>query len=307
MMNDRSGRRRARHSTSEEDGGSGVATWIGIVIAVLLALFLVWWLPARVASGYAVPRIFGSVASLPSRLPVLWVRSWPWQTQPPHAEVVFQFSGGKSASALATGKAPAVGWFSGRAVPATLVLSHIPAVAPGQIVGIQVVWPGGQSSSSEPALWVSAHSTDPHAPGTAPVWTDRLTTTARLGVELPIAQNQDIVALSSPYPTLSPWTSAHCLAVSAGESSTSVRAALLQGKVAGKIEACGALQGGQAVVLASSLPKAYGYFMWQPVVQELINTHLHTFVAGPVEIGTEQPMTTQNWWHFTAAPLPPGF
>ncbi|MDA8346367.1 MAG: hypothetical protein M0Z66_12930 [Thermaerobacter sp.] len=286
--------------------GSGLFAWLGIVVAFLLVLFLVWWLPARVASGYAVPSISGSIASLPSRLPVLWVRSWPWQTNPPVARVTFDFANGKNTSAAAGATAPKVGWLSGRAVPAVLTLENAPSVQPNQIVGIHVQWQGGSSSASEPALWIAA-SDRRAAPGAAVVWANQLIPASRVGVELPLSQNPDVISLSSPYPILSPWSSAQCVAVPSTSSSLAIRHALLHGSVPGKAQSCGSLKTGKAIVLAAKIPNSYTFFMWQPILQEVVNSHIHSYIAGPVEIGSEHPMTVHNWWQFTTVPLPPGF
>ena len=292
----------ARHAADEPNSGGGLFSWLGVVVAILLALFLVWWLPARVASGYAVPRITGSVVSLPSRLPVLWVRSWPWQTTPPAARVTFNFSSGAHVTVDATASAPLVGWLSGRAVPATLTLSKAGPLTPSQIVGIAVAWAGGSSSAAEPAFWVSARGDQGSAPGASAIWTDRLSSASRVGVELPIAQNPDVILLSSPDPVLSPWASAKCFPATQDAGS-----ALLSGRAPHKLVSCGSLQSGNAVVVAAALPHSYTFVVWQPVVQEVINTHIRSLVAGPVEIGSTHPMTAQNWWQFTTQPLPPGF
>ncbi len=295
-----------RHA-ADDVGGSGIAAWVGIVVAALLILFLIWWLPARVASGYAVPRITGSVASLPGRLPVLWVRGWPWQTTPPKAQVVFDLANGTHVSVAAVGSAPTVGFFSGRAVPAELTLINAPPVHSNQVVGIQVEWQGGSSSAAEPALWISAPTGESPVPGATVIWATQLAPTARVGVELPVAKNPDVISVSSPDPVLSPWLNAKCVTVPSGESAAPVRAALLHGSLPDQAQSCGRLRSGTAVVLAGTLGSPYSFYLWQPVLQEVVNSHIRRLVAGKVLVASEQPMTAQNWWEFTTAPLPPGF
>ncbi|MDA8344275.1 MAG: hypothetical protein M0Z66_02200 [Thermaerobacter sp.] len=302
-MDDPKGRQR---DAAQETAAAGAFAWTGIVVAALLVLFLVWWLPARVASGYAVPRITGSFASLPARLPVLWVRNWPWQTHPPDATVIFDLANGKQVSANATGSAPTVGWLSARAVLATLLLQDPPTVQPDQIVGIQVEWSGGRSFAAESALWVSAASGGIQAPGAKVVWADRMPASARVGIELPMAKNPHVIEISSPNPTLSPWLSAQCVAVPTGDGA-GLRNALLRGDLPQQPQSCASLQSGEAVVLSAQLGKSYGFYVWQPVVQEVVNSHIRTMIAGPVQIGSVHPLTAQNWWRFTAAPPPPGF
>ncbi len=294
------------NTAADEKAVSGLMTWLGLFVAVVLALFLVWWMPARVASGYAALRITGSVASLPARLPVLWVRSWPWQTVPPSASVVFTFADGAHVTALAKGSAPSVGWLSGRAVPASLTLQHPPSVQSNQIVSIEIEWPGGQTSSPEPALWISAPSGEVALPGAEAVWTSHLNPGARVGVQLPIAQNPDVISLSSPNPLQSPWSSARCVRVPQGGAAT-LRSELLQGKLPTAPVACGGLKSGDAIVVAQKLPASFGFVVWQPVVQEVVNSHIRTLVAGPVEIGSTVSMTAANWWKFAVAPPPVGF
>jgi hypothetical protein len=297
---------KSRH-LAEDTGGSGIGTWVAGAIAVLLILFLIWWLPARVASGYAVPRITGSVASLPGRLPVLWVRSWPWQTTPPKAKVVFDLANGTHVSAAAVGSAPSVGWFSGRAVPAELSLVNAPPVHANQVVGIQVEWQGGSSSAAEPAFWIAAPTGESPVPGAAVIWASELDPAARVGVELPVAKNPSVISISSPDPVLSPWLNAKCITVPSGGSDAPVRTALLHGSLPDQPQSCGHIKSGTAVVLAGTLGSSYSFYVWQPILQEVVNSHIRTLVAGKVLVASEHQMTSQNWWKFTTAPLPPGF
>jgi hypothetical protein len=236
---------------------------------------------------------------------VLWVRNWPWQTHPPDATVIVDLSNGRQVSANATGAAPSVGWLNARAVEATLHLQDPPTLQPGQIVRIQVDWSGGRTSSVERELWVSAVSGTPYTTRATVVWANRMTASARVGVELPIVKNPNVIAVSSANPTLSPWASAKCVGVPTGDDA-SWRATLLHGEFPQQPRSCPSLQSGQAVVISAQLGRAYGFYIWQPVLQELVNSHIRTIIAGPVHIGSVHPVTAQNWWRFTTAALPPG-
>ena len=274
---------------------------LGFVIAALLALYLIWWLPARVSSGYVMPSVEGSVATLPQDLPVIWVRAWPWQGTPPDLQVTFILPGDKKIAVAA--KVTATPGFYTRAVPATIQLSRIPAIAPTEILGIDLSWQGGSSSAVEPALWVTARPSDARAVGARTIWAQELPPGARPGVELSLAQHPEVVSISSPAPVTTPWISARCLPDTQGAA---VAAKLLQGHLTAKPTACSRLGGADAVVVTPPLPGGYTFFVWQPALQELVNTHLRAVIVGKPLLATGEALTSSNWWRFSAVSLTPG-
>lgn len=293
----------ARHTNPSE--GFSLGTIIGIVVAVLLILYLLWWLPARVASGYVMPQIEGSVATLPTRLPVIWIRAWPWQSMPPAAKVTFDLSGGRTVGVAAT--ATAATSFYVRAVPATLSLSAVPDIPPAEISEIEVSWPGGSSSAAESALWVTAHPGEGQLPGAKVVWSTRMSAGARPGVALQIGANPDVLSLSSPDPVLSPWVNARCLPLASTADAAATESQLLSGKLPAAPVACNKVTTANAIAVAPPLPQSDSFFVWQPVVQELVNKHLRKYVVGVPLIASEEPLTSSSWWRFAASSLSPGF
>jgi len=273
---------------------------VGLVVAALLALYLAWWLPARVSSGYVVPTMEGSTTTLPRSLPVIWVRAWPWQTEPPGARVTFVLSGGRRVSVAA--RATARPAFYARAVPAELDLTRAPAMSAGEVLAIDVRWNGGATNASESDLWISASTGAARARDATPVWSPHVAAGARLGVELGLGANPDVVALSSPAPSGSPWLPARCLAAGHGTA-----ADLLRGRVQGGLAACGGEKAGTVVAVTGPLPAGYEFFVWQPTLQELVQSHMQTLVVGPPLVMTSAAITSANWWRFAAGSPPPGF
>jgi len=287
--------------TAPRTGFDAVAA-LGWVVFVLLLLYLVWWMPARVAPGYVMPTIEGSVATLPQDLPTIWVRAWPWQYTPPAAEVTFLLPGGRKVAEKAAVTAEPS--FFARAVPATMRLAKTPGIAPTQILGIDVTWQGGSSSAVQPSLWITARVRDQAATGARTVWAAHLQAGARPGVEISLAAHPQVVSISAPAPTTTPWVAARCLP---DTRAASVAQDLLQGRLPGKPQSCSRVRGQQAVVVTPPVPGGYAFFVWQPALQELVNTHLQTVVVGPTEIATGAPFTSSTWWRFAAAGITPGF
>ncbi len=277
-------------------------TALGFVVAAALILYLAWWMPARVSPGYVMPSVEGSVATLPQDLPVVWIRGWPWQATPPAAKVTFILPGGRRVTVAAD--VTATPKFYARAVPATLHLAHVPAIAPTEILGIDLRWRGGSSSAVEPALWVTARPSDARAVGARTIWAPQLAQGARPGVELSLARHPQVVSISSPAPAATPWIAARCLP---DTQSASVAAGLLKGRLAAKPTACSRVSGSDAVVVTPPLPGGYSFFVWQPALQELVNTHLQTVVIGKPLTATGAVLTASNWWRFAASSPPPGF
>ena len=275
-------------------------TALGYVVAALLLLYLVWWMPARVPAGYVMPTIEGSVATLPRELPAIWVRSWPWQATPPKADISFMLPGDRKVTVAA--QASATPGFFSRAVPATLHLAKVPSITPTEILGIELRWPGGSSSAVETALWVTARRGVGRMPGASTVWAGELGAGARPAVDIPLARHPQVVSISSPAPDPTPWSAARCL-----PGAPSDMRGLLQGKLAAKPTACSQVESSSALVLAPPLPGGYAFFVWQPALQELVNTHLVTLIAGQPLIASSTQMTAGNWWQFAAGGLQPGF
>ncbi len=275
---------------------------LGFLIAALLALYLIWWMPARVAAGYVMPNVEGSVATLPQELPVIWIRSWPWQGSPPDVTITFLLPADKKVTAAAS--VTATPGFYARAVPATLHLSRVPAIAPTEILGIDLTWQGGSSSAVESDLWVTARPSDTKATGARTVWAPELSTGARPAVELQLSQHPEVVSISSPAPVTSPWINARCLPDTKGAK---VAAQLLQGHLTAKPTACSRLGGASAAIVTPPLPGGYTFFVWQPALEELVNTHLTTVIVGKPLVATGQTLTSSNWWQFAAGDLTPGF
>ncbi len=275
---------------------------LGYVVALVLALYLAWWMPARVSAGYVMPTIEGSVATLPQDLPVIWVRTWPWQGTAPAVDVTFVLPNNIKVTVPASVSARP--GFYVRAVPATLALTRIPVIAPTEIVAINLRWPGGSSSASESALWVTARPSDALASGARTIWSTRLPAGARPAVELSLATHPEVISISSPAPGTTPWIAARCLA---DTSRGSVAATLLRGRLPGKPTACSRVQGTKAAIVTPALPGGYSFFVWQPALQELVNSHLRTVIVGKPLLATGEALTSSNWWQFSAAALTPGF
>ncbi len=277
-------------------------TALGYVVSAILVLYLAWWMPARVAAGYVMPTVEGSVATLPRDLPVIWVRTWPWQGTAPDVSVTFVLPGNKKITVPA--KVSAQPGFYVRAVPATLDLTKIPSIAPTEVLGINLHWSGGSSSAVEPALWVTARPSDAAADAARVIWASELPPGARPAVELSLAKHPDVVSISSPAPVTTPWIAARCLA---DTKTASVAAQLLRGRLTSKPRACTGLKGGNAAVVTPPLPGGYAFFVWQPALQELVNTHLRTVVVGKPLVATGEALTSSNWWRFAASDILPGF
>lgn len=275
---------------------------LGFVVAAILIVYLAWWLPARVSAGYVMPTIEGSVATLPQDLPVIWVRAWPWQGTPPDASVTLLLPGDQKITVPADVSA-APGFYA-RAVPATLHLARVPGLAPTEILGIVLRWPGGSSSAVESALWVTARRSDTRAIGSRTIWSPQLMPGARPGVELSLAQHPQVISISSPAPVTTPWIAARCLP---DTQDAVVATALLKGRLTAKPVACGKVSGTDAVVVTPPLPGGYTFFVWQPALQELVNTHIRTLIVGKPLIATGEALTSSNWWRFAGAGLTPGF
>lgn len=275
-------------------------TWVGYAVAFLLLLYLVWWMPARAPSGYVMPTLEGSVATLPTELPAIWVRGWPWQSTPPDLDVTFLLPGDRKVTVPA--QATATPGFYDRAVPATLHLAKAPSIPPTEILGITLEWPGGSSSAVETALWVTARSGDARAPGASTIWSSALSPGARPGVHISLTQHPQVVSVSSPAPGVTPWLPARCLPATQRDAR-----GLLQGRLSAKPQACSQVGGASALVVTPPLPGGYTFFVWQPALQELVNTHLVTLIVGKPLIASSTPMTAGNWWQFAAGGLAPGF
>ena len=273
----------------------------GYVLSAILVLFLIWWLPARVPPGYLMPTIEGSVGTLPDKLPAIWVRSWPWQTSPPDLRVTWLLPGEQKVTVPARAKVQP--GLHGRAVPVDLSLVDLPRIAPTQVLGIVLQWPGGSSSAVESSLWITARASDTKAGGARTIWASRLAGGAQPGVAINLAQHPGVVAISSPAPQTTPWIAARCVP---GVSS-SLATRLLQGDLKAKPRVCNRVGAMQAIVVTPPLPGGYTYYLWQPVLKELVNRHLRTAIVGGPKIAVSEPLTAFNWWRFATGGLQPGF
>ncbi len=273
----------------------------GYILSAFLVLFLIWWLPARVPSGYLMPTIEGSVATLPDTLPAIWVRSWPWQTSPPDLRVTWLLPGDQKITVPARAKVG--GGFHGRVVPVDLQLGSLPRITPTQVLGIVLQWPGGSASAVESSLWITARASDAKASGAQTIWAPRLGAGAQPGVTLDLAKHPDVAAVSSPAPQTTPWLAARCIPV----VNRSLATKLLQGGLKAKTIACDRVGAIHATVVTPPLPGGYTYYLWQPALKELVNRHLRTTIVGSPMIAISKPVTAFNWWRFAAGGLAPGF
>lgn len=299
-------------TTSPAAGGGGnrVARTVAYVLACLLAAIalamLLWWLPARTASGYIIPDSRGVIAQTPSDLYVIWVRPWPWSTRPPIATVTLNLPGRGNVSYAAFASNP-VSFFSGRAVPVDLTLTSnsTPFHKSGLISDIKIVWQGGSARRVLTDFW-AVHAFLEAAPsGQIAGFTLLITSqSARPSLNVPIALlltkvPQRIVAVSTPNPTFGPWQTPLCVSVPNAKAATSGSFQNISSTVRSlRTSACRHLTGPQAIVETGRNPTTPAAFYWQTILQEISRGQIVTVSGGAGESGFGVWPNAFNWWWF---------
>lgn len=295
-------------TTSPAVGGGAkrIAKLFAYVFACLLAVsalaLLLWWLPARTASGYILPDSQGVIAQTPNNLWVIWIRPWPWSTVPPAATVTLDLPGRGAVSYFAN--ALSVSFFSARAVPVDLSLSSrsSPFQRSGLISDIKLVWQGGSAQRKLTDFWAVGASTTQQISGFLPIITS---SSPHPNLDVPLAITlqsvpQSVIAVSTPSPSLGPWQTPYCDSVSnAGNalsgSPSHIRATARALSAAG----CRHLTGPQGLVETGRDPSTPVAFYWQTILQEISHGQIRTVSGGAGESGFGVWPDAFNWWRFT--------
>lgn len=260
--------------------------------AIALALFL-WWLPARAAAGYRIPEIRGVVVRTP-RLTLFWVRPWPWSTVPPNATVTFDLSSGYTVSQQATPVGP-VSWFSPRADPVSLSLTPSFFRKSGLISKITVRWDGGSTDAHLSDLWAVHAFLSPQITG----WARLPQNGGRIAILLSYRAAPDVVAVSSPDPTMEPWQIPRCADLPRDAQAVRGNSRLAAAAIPQlRRSICSDLSGNRAVVETGAPPPGAGYYVWQPVLEELSQGHAVTAAGRYSAMGSSVKPNAFNWWWF---------
>lgn len=257
--------------------------------AIVLGLVL-WWLPARGAAGYRIPEIRGVVAQTP-RLTLFWVRPWPWSTVPPRVRITFHLSSGYRVSEEAAPLGP-VSWFSARAQPVPLSSTPVAFPKSGLISRITVHWAGGQTDAHLPDLWAVHAFVSPQIRG----WVPLREHGGRIAIVLSYRAAPVVIAASTPDPSIEPWRVPRCAAL-AGPIGASPQTSAAVGSLSRS--RCAALSGSRALVETGAPPSGAGYYVWQPVLEELSNQGHAVTAAGSFSLmGSSLQPNAFNWWRF---------